>query len=511
MRKKLSLKNFISSIIPYVIVLILGFVKVDVFLSSLGEDIYALNQLFFQLFAYISLAEGGATNYIIQLYYKHFVENNKEKIKEIYRSSVLFMRKIAMIVFIVGFGVSFFLKFLTNNNLSSFYMQIVFIIFIVRSCIEYLLMSPKLVMQADQKLYKINIIYYIFKILELMFEIVLLKIGVDYITTLISSTLLRTLSYVFINRKVFKQYPWLKEKSNKNMVKIKGINNMFVHRIAEAIHYNTDIILVSSFLKPLVVTIYSSYNYITKYLTDGVDIVGNSMSASVGNVIYKEDNESKVKILDELLILYLVFAVFFCSACFILINSFIKLWIGSKYIIDSFSLILIIINLFIVIARKPLNIYFNSAGWYKETRLIVFLEAIVNLVFSLLLVKKFRLVGLLFGTLISMLLTTFWYIPKFVWKDKLGQKLSIFFARYLLCFSFSAILSFIGYNLINRININSYIYWIFIAIIISIIIGIIILIIFYLFSKSFRRLFNKIFALLHIRILQRSIKNEKEI
>ena len=56
---------------------------------------------------------------------------------------------------------SFSLGFLTNNHLSLVYMQIVFMLFILRSVIEYLMMSPKLVMQADQKLYKINIVYYI--------------------------------------------------------------------------------------------------------------------------------------------------------------------------------------------------------------------------------------------------------------------------------------------------------------------------------------------------------------
>ena len=87
MRKKKSFRNFVTSFFPYLIVLILGFVKIDVFLSTLGEEIYALNQLFFQLFAYISLAEAGACTYIIQLYYKHFVNGDKEKIKETYQGS----------------------------------------------------------------------------------------------------------------------------------------------------------------------------------------------------------------------------------------------------------------------------------------------------------------------------------------------------------------------------------------------------------------------------------------
>lgn len=499
-RKKSSLKNLLTSFFPYVIVLILGFVKVDVFLRSLGEEIYALNQLFFQLFAYISLAEAGASGYIVQLYYKHFVSGNREKIKEIYCGSKKFMQKVAIIVMSIGFVVSFFLRFLTNNHLSSFYMQIVFLLFILRSVIEYLLMSPKLVMQADQKLYKINIVYYILKILELIFEIGLLLIGMDYIVTILSSIILRTLSYLFVNYRVFKDYPWLKEKINDTDIKIKGVNNMFVHRIAEAIHYNTDILLASSFLSPFIVTVYSSYNYITKYLTDGVDILGNSISASVGNVIYKEKNDDRIKILEELLSFYLFLAVFFCTVCFITIDSFIVLWIGKRYIITFLGLIFLIVNLFIVIARKPLNIYYTSAGWYRETRLIVILEAIVNLVFSILLVNKFRVAGLLFATTISMLTTTFWFVPKLVIKDKLNHNLTLFYIRYFLAFILMTFMSFCGFYFVSHLKIRSYFLWFFVAALTSIVVLLIDVVVFYLFSDSFKRFFLKIAGMLKLKV-----------
>ncbi len=499
MRKKKSFRNFVTSFFPYLIVLILGFVKIDVFLSTLGEEIYALNQLFFQLFAYISLAEAGACTYIIQLYYKHFVNGDKEKIKETYQGSKRFLTKVAIAVLIIGSIVSFSLGFLTNNHLSLVYMQIVFMLFILRSVIEYLMMSPKLVMQADQKLYKINIVYYIFKIAELVFEIGLLLMGFDYIITLLSSMLLRYLTYVFINKRVFKEYPWLRDKIAKTDVKIKGVNNMFIHRIAEAVHYNTDIILTSSFLSPFLVTIYSSYNYITKYLTDGIDLIGNSISSSVGNVVYKENREENKRILDELLVIYLVFATFLSVVTYIMINSFINLWIGEKYIFSTAALILLILNFFIVIARKPLNIYFYSAGWFKETRLIVCLEAVVNLVLSILLVFKYGIVGILFATTISMLTTTFWYIPKFVLKDNLNMSLIKYFGRFILAIILAASLCFIGSHIINHLSINSFITWGLLALLVSIIVLVLLASIYYIFSKPFRRIFHKILDTLKIK------------
>ena len=59
MRKENSIKNFITSAAPFVILVFLGFWKVNVWQKTFSEDVYALNQLFFQIFAYLSLAEAG--------------------------------------------------------------------------------------------------------------------------------------------------------------------------------------------------------------------------------------------------------------------------------------------------------------------------------------------------------------------------------------------------------------------------------------------------------------------
>ena len=87
MRKKNSLKNFFTDIVPYFVFAIIGFIQVRIFISNLGEEIYSLNQLFIQLFSYISLVEGGVGAIISQQYYKLLVNDDKMKIKELYFSS----------------------------------------------------------------------------------------------------------------------------------------------------------------------------------------------------------------------------------------------------------------------------------------------------------------------------------------------------------------------------------------------------------------------------------------
>ena len=203
MRQKNSIKNIISTIIPYFVLTLLGFFRVRAYLDTLGQDIYSLNQLFFQIFSYISIVEAGAGALVTQLYYKALVDKDKDKINIIYTSSKYTLRKIAVIILAIGIGVSFFLNFLTNNGLSLQYMQIAFILYLVRSVLEYLMLSPRFILQADQKIYKINAMLNIYKLAEIIIEIILLEIGVDYLMILAGTIVIRTVSYYFTNRRIF--------------------------------------------------------------------------------------------------------------------------------------------------------------------------------------------------------------------------------------------------------------------------------------------------------------------
>lgn len=133
MRKANSLKNFITSTVPFIVLIFLGFWKINVWQNSLDENIYALNQLFFQIFAYLSLAEAGIGSLVQKEYYKLFVSEDKEQICVYYTLSRKMLRTVCYIIIALGVVISFFLPALANNNtLSLRYMQKIFILFLAK-------------------------------------------------------------------------------------------------------------------------------------------------------------------------------------------------------------------------------------------------------------------------------------------------------------------------------------------------------------------------------------------
>lgn len=491
MRKKNTIKNFLTDTIPYFLFAILGFVQVRIFIGSLGEEIYALNQLFIQLFSYISLVEGGAGAIIGQKYYKLFVSNDKEKIKQTYVSSVKAMKKISLIIVIIGFILSFFLGFLTQNSLSIFYMQFVFILYTVRCVIEYLNLSPRFVIQADQKGYKINVILNIFKLLEFITEIVLLLCGLDYVIILLCSIITRIIMYYFVNKKIYKQYPWLKDCKEVKPEKIKGIGYMYYHKIAGAVYNNTDLLLISSKLSVFQVTMYSSYNYICKYISDFVYMFGNSLMASLGNVIYKETGKKSLEIFNEINSFFLFIATFFATNVYLLADSFITNWIGPQYTVNSLLVVFMSLLLFCNISKRILALICETKALYKETKNIVIIEAISNVVLSFILINYYGVSGVLVATIISYFITTFWYYPRFVFKKIFDEGAKTYFISYFISLFIFIVLSFIG-NYILIFNVKNLTTWFIIALINAIITGIIIFGVFYLCFSSFRRIMKKL-------------------
>lgn len=512
MRKQLSMKNFITGIIPYFILAILGFVRVDFFIDNLGDEIYAINQLFFQIFAYISLVEAGIGPLITQQYYKFFVDQDHKSINGLYTTSKKMLQKISIVILIIGFIVSFFLKFLTNNSLSLGYMQIVFMIFLFRSILEYLMLSPRLVLQADQKIYKINVLLNFYKVIEIIVEIILLQCGIDYLVILLSSIVVRFLSYYYTNRKIFREYPWLKIVKKSESVKLKDSTSVLWHKLADAIYNNTDILLISAKLEPVAVVVYSAYKYIVKFIADGVYILSNALTASFGNVVYKNKTEDGRLIFEEMNMAFFATASFFTIAIYVLSHSFVSLWLGPDKLMNNLAFIFMIIVLFNDIARRPLIICRDANGLFKETQKITIAESLLNLILSIVLISKYGLAGVLFATAFSTLVTSFWFYPQYIYRQVFKTSDKQYYLKYFICLIITLIGCFIGRHLLEIFTSTSYISWILSAIVICLLAIVLIAITFIMFFKDFRRLLYKAKLLLEeMKIMDGVKKMAKKI
>lgn len=95
-----------------------------------------------------------------------------------------------------------------------------------------------------------------------------------------------------------------------------------------------------------------------------------------------------------------------CFGVFMLTPSFITLWIGKEYVLDSMTLLLMTAILFINLSRTTVDAYINAYGLFGDIWAPV-TEASINIGMSVLLGYFFGLHGVLLGVLISLLIVVF--------------------------------------------------------------------------------------------------------
>lgn len=489
MRKKNSLLNFITSFVPFVVLMFFGFWKVNVWQTKLGEDIFALNQLFFQLFAYLSLLEAGIGALVQKEYYKLLAIDDKEKICKYYTLSKKMLRIVACLIVFIGFLLSFFLDELANDSLLSLpYMQLVFMIFLAKSVVDYIFCSPRYILQADQKLYKINILLNIYRIFEAFVEVYLIMYGFGYLTVLIATLIVRIVLNLHVNKKIYREYPWLKTVDECGQLKITGMKDVVLYKVVTAVQDNTDIMLISAFINPLTVTIYSSYNYITKYLNDFIYIVGTALTSSLGNLMYTKDRSETIPTFELINALFFFISSVLTTILFLVTNSFIALWVGSDKIISNIPFICILFIFFHNVARRPLLILKDVFALYKETQVVFIAEAGINFVLSFLTVSKYGISGVLVSSVISIFIANFYFFPKLMYKEVFNVSCKGYIGKYCFSLLFTILLSIICSNFISFTNVNNFLMWFVYSCVVGIVVLLISFFVFYSLFDDFRKL-----------------------
>ncbi len=504
MRTSNSIKNFFTTILPYAIITFLGFWKVRAFITNLGNDIYSVNQVFYQIFTYLSLAEAGIGIIAVQKYYKLLVENNKDEINQVYSASKIFLKKVAFLMLGIGAIVSFFLKFLTKNDLSLGYLQLVFMLFLVRNLVDYFMFSPRFVIQADQKAYKINFWINFFKIAETAVEIGLIYLKLNYVIILIPAIFIRFIANIVINRVVSKEYPWLTAVKNPNKSILKGTKDFLAYRICDIVYSNTDLLIISSTLDSIYVVIYSGYNYIVKTITEIINLIMQAIVPSLGNAINKESKEDSYQIFEEQNSLFAFFAMFFSVCVFALIEKFVVLWMGEDKILGMVALALLIGSLFHLIYQKVIVNIVEVKGWFKQTRNIAIAEAVTNVILSIILVQFLGVTGVILATIIATLCTKFWYYPVYVYKHQFERKPTKYYLNFFTDLAVTIVVSGLFFYVVNKFTVTNYFIWIILAAICAMIAGVVILGYKFAVSKDFRRLTQKVWYLVKTKILKKN-------
>jgi len=468
LRTKHSFKNALFSFGNTFIITILSFFARKIFVEVLSTYYLGLNGLFTNLISMLSLAELGIGTAITFSLYEPLANNNKAKIKALMQFYKKAYYIIAGIIFSSGFVLSFFLNYIVKESeRGSGYLQLVFILFLLNTSITYLFSYKRTLITADQKKYKLVPYLTGFKVILIIAQSTVLILTQNFILYLITKVIVTIVENVIINRYINKKYKFINSDINKDLpveekklIK-KNVKAMFFHKIGSYIINGTDNIIISSFINVSTVGLYSNYGLVINTIKTFLSKIINSTTASFGDLIAKENKSKQQEVFNQ--INFLTFWSFsWAIIClYILLNPFISLWLGKNYLIEQTIINIVLMNLFLVGMRIPLGIMISASGLFEKNKFIPLIQSAINLIVSIILVRKIGLAGVFMGTLVSSIAAPNWYRPIVVYKYIFDDSVINYFKElffYLFVFIINIIITneiktlfFSEVNLINFI------------------------------------------------------------
>nr|MBP3259001.1 oligosaccharide flippase family protein [Bacilli bacterium] len=469
MRTKKVFLNLLSEVLPQLIIAVISFVRVKIFLTYIGDEILGVYQLFGQVLAYLSLAELGLTDAAMYFLYKPLYEKKNKDISALISGVKKSFNYVMMAMLVIGCALSFLVPHLiAENTLPNPFIITCFILTLLVNVLGYFSTTYTVLFNADQNKYKYSFYTQGLLILRNIADIVVIIFLKNLYAVLVVEILFTLLQNLVMKVLYKKNYPNISVKEKPNYVFWSKTKSLIPHKIGGLIAYNIDVILVSKILGLGHVVIYNAYYAITSVISNIIGKFSSSTLASVGNLLVAEPKKAYNVFLEYNDMLFFI-ANIICVPLAVFLTPFISLWYGANYTVGNITMYLFIFNLLYGIIRIILNVYSGAAALYKETLICTYLEALINLVVSLVLILNgFGIAGLLAGTASSMLISEFMIKPSILNKHIFKSSISKYYLDSLILFILIIVNIVIFKFIMNYFTISNLLIWFIYGIVIFI-------------------------------------------
>lgn len=473
MKHKITLLNMLSGLLFQVCTILSGLIVPKLILTYFGSDVNGLVSSLNQFLNYIALIEGGVTSVVVANLYKPIIEKNQEKIDSILVTAKKFYSKIGRIFILYSIILSICYPIFINKEFSFFFVCSLTIILSLSLLIQYMFsLVLKTLLEADKKSFIVSLSQTVIVILNILLAFLSIKIYPNIHLLKLITGLLYILQPLLYGYYVRKNY-LIKWNAPSDNLLIKERWNGFAINIAAFIHNSTDITILTIFTNLETVSVYSVYALVTNGIKQLINSMTSSIIPTIGHAYAKNDINKLNEKLDlyEYIIFFLVCFLFTITA--LLISPFVSIYTSGikdvNYYQPLFGMLLALSEALYLLKAPHLGLAY-AANKFKEIQVPAYLEAIINIVISIALVRKMGLVGVAIGTICGMLYRMVFHVY-FTSKLINNRKQRIFYIKFIQFL----ITSFLGFIFCEKIiPINEFIVsqWIFHAILYCCVLGV---------------------------------------
>ena len=455
-----SIMNIKVGMLFYVLSLFLAFFSRKVFLDCLGAEFIGLTGMLMNIMSFLSVAELGIGTSIVYFLYKPLQEDNHEKINEVMSMLAYLYRCIGFIIGGIGLIVSLFFPWWFGHLSTGLpLVYFAFYSFLATSMSGYIFNYKQLLVGANQKQYMVSAYFQTISIVQSLTQILLAYYYRNLYLWVVVGLVFTIIGIIVFNYRIRQLYPWLHvslKEGRKNLRQypevLKKTKQVFVLKIKDFILNRSDELLVGTFVSVTQVAFYGNYTMIINKLIYLINILGDGMSAGVGNLLAEGNEKNTMKVFWEMTATRFFIMGMVIFPLIMYLQPLISCWVGNQYQLDDIIAYLLIFTLFLRLQYATVYLFVGSAGLYGDVW-TSWAELIINIAVTLCLAPFYGIIGILLGKIVSVFFFNVFWKPYYLFSEGFHKSVWEFWhpmiAYYGLFFIFTGVSVAINYLFIS--------------------------------------------------------------
>lgn len=436
-----SKRNILCGLFCQTTVILFSFANRQIFIILLGKEYLGIHGLFSNILTLLSLTEMGLGNTFLFFLYKPIHDHDYVRLQSLLCFCKKLFNHVAFGVLVLGLLVIPVLPLIVDLDIDLRKITTYYFIYLMNSVFSYFSVSKSLMIEACQKNYIVNLFKTVYQMIQNVGQMILLLFFCDYMLYLLIQIGCTILYNISISHKVHRMYPYIFNGSSKNPEEKdkryiwKMIRSTFIYKAGIILMNNTDNLLISIIITTVTVGYYSNYKMVESVVNQFIGISIKAIIASLGDLNAEGSKERSLSTFRMLVFVFHALTAF-CSICLLLcLNSFIFLWLGENYTLEMSVVFAMIFCFYISNIITPVWVYRETMGLYQETKYLMLIAALINLILSVGLGNLVGLGGIIAATGLARVCTTVWYEPKILFNKKFDKNVSSYYiqqARYII-------------------------------------------------------------------------------
>ncbi|MBO5341839.1 MAG: hypothetical protein J6A73_04025 [Lachnospiraceae bacterium] len=466
-KAKASMLTLICKLVSSFVATITNIILVNLIINGYGPEVNGLTSSLNHFVTMFSVLEGGITTAAIVASYKPIIDKNYEELNSILSYTRKFLNKIAAIFVITSLVAGgIYIAFIDSPE--GYWMTWWIVFFsVITSCISMCIIPQyTILLHGFNEEYIILFINTIIKIFTFLISLIVVLNHERILYTFVANLCGVILNVLILHCYQKSKYPQINYNATATKL-VHGTKDVALQKVLNIIFDFTDVFLISIAISLTMASVYNLNNQIYSSIYTIVIAVILAPNNSIA-ILFREDKMRFKKVFETYrIVAYIVIAVLLTTTgC--MIKSFFELYISVDVQVEYFNPVLNILFFSFFFLRAVSSIYggvINLSGQFCLQNKQLIIAMITNISMSILLMIKYETIGIIAGSVLAMMIMLFMNMKqacKYVIQRSFLREIILVIIYYAV----SAILVYVGGDIIIGLKITSYLQWVSCALIV---------------------------------------------